>query len=40
VRSRATDATGATQPERIVWNRLGYGNNAIRGVAVQGRGDV
>jgi DMSO/TMAO reductase YedYZ molybdopterin-dependent catalytic subunit len=35
VRSRATDATGATQPERIVWNRFGYGNNAIRAVTVQ-----
>lgn len=30
LRSRATDATGATQPEEIIWNRLGYGNNAIR----------
>jgi DMSO/TMAO reductase YedYZ molybdopterin-dependent catalytic subunit len=28
ISSRATDATGAVQPERIVWNRLGYGNNA------------
>lgn len=28
--SRATDSSGAVQPERIVWNRLGYGNNAVR----------
>lgn len=34
LRSRATDASGAVQPERIVWNRLGYGNNAVRAVAV------
>lgn len=34
LRSRATDATGAVQPERIVWNTLGYGNNAIRAIAV------
>jgi hypothetical protein len=34
LRSRATDTTGAVQPERIVWNRLGYGNNAIRAVHV------
>lgn len=30
LRSRATDATGAFQPDVIVWNRLGYGNNAVR----------
>ena len=34
IRSRATDAAGQTQPERIVWNRLGYGNNAIRAMVV------
>jgi DMSO/TMAO reductase YedYZ molybdopterin-dependent catalytic subunit len=28
--TRATDASGAIQPNEIVWNRLGYGNNAIR----------
>ena len=28
--ARATDATGEVQPERIRWNRHGYGNNAIR----------
>lgn len=30
LRTRATDASGAIQPEQITWNRLGYGNNAIR----------
>jgi DMSO/TMAO reductase YedYZ molybdopterin-dependent catalytic subunit len=34
LRSRATDASGATQPDAIVWNRLGYGNNAIRHVTI------
>ena len=34
LRSRATDARGATQPDRIVWNRLGYGNNAVRASSV------
>jgi DMSO/TMAO reductase YedYZ molybdopterin-dependent catalytic subunit len=34
LRSRATDATGATQPEQIEWNRLGYGNNAMREMTV------
>jgi len=34
VRSRATDASGATQPNRIEWNRLGYGNNAIRHILI------
>lgn len=34
LRSRATDASGATQPERIVWNSLGYGNNAVRVITV------
>jgi DMSO/TMAO reductase YedYZ molybdopterin-dependent catalytic subunit len=33
VRARATDAAGATQPDRAAWNRLGYGNNAIQEVA-------
>ena len=28
--TRATDASGAIQPNEITWNRLGYGNNAIR----------
>ena len=35
VRSRATDLAGRTQPEQAEWNRLGYGNNSIQGVAVQ-----
>ena len=29
LRARATDAAGHVQPEVPVWNRLGYGNNAI-----------
>ncbi len=35
LRSRATDASGVTQPDAIVWNRLGYGNNGIRQVVVE-----
>ncbi|MEQ1692740.1 MAG: sulfite oxidase, partial [Gemmatimonas sp.] len=35
LQSRASDASGATQPDAIVWNRLGYGNNAIRHVVVE-----
>lgn len=34
LRSRATDDTGAVQPDTAEWNRLGYGNNAVRGVVV------
>ncbi len=34
LRSRATDATGATQPDVISWNRLGYGNNAVRTIVI------
>ncbi len=30
VRARATDTAGNVQPDRAPWNRLGYGNNAIR----------
>lgn len=30
VRARATDLAGRVQPERPVWNRLGYGGNAIQ----------
>lgn len=30
--SRATDESGASQPEQPPWNRLGYGNNATRTV--------
>jgi DMSO/TMAO reductase YedYZ molybdopterin-dependent catalytic subunit len=32
LRSRATDAAGNSQPHAISWNRLGYGNNAVRPV--------
>ena len=35
LRSRATDETGATQPEQAEWNRLGYGNNSIQTVTVE-----
>jgi len=34
LRSRATDETGAVQPDIVRWNRLGYGNNAVRAVVV------
>lgn len=34
LRTRATDASGAVQPEQIIWNRLGYGNNAIRACTI------
>jgi hypothetical protein len=37
LRARATDAAGNTQPEVPVWNRLGYGNNAIEVVTVDVR---
>lgn len=30
IRARATDASGATQPDLPEWNRLGYGNNAAQ----------
>ena len=29
LRARATDAAGNVQPEVPIWNKLGYGNNAI-----------
>lgn len=32
--SRATDAEGRTQPDRVRWNLFGYANNAIRHVRV------
>jgi len=32
VSARATDMAGRTQPDSPVWNRLGYGNNAIQKV--------
>jgi hypothetical protein len=34
VSSRATDATGATQPDGVDWNRGGFRNNAIHRVPV------
>jgi DMSO/TMAO reductase YedYZ molybdopterin-dependent catalytic subunit len=34
VRARATDLAGRRQPERPVWNRLGYGANAMQEVPV------
>jgi hypothetical protein len=34
LRSRATDSTGASQPDSAEWNRLGYGNNAVRAVTL------
>ncbi len=30
LRSRASDEAGFTQPDVVVWNALGYGNNAVR----------
>ena len=32
--SRATDAAGRVQPERPVWNELGYGNNSVHLITV------
>jgi DMSO/TMAO reductase YedYZ molybdopterin-dependent catalytic subunit len=37
LRSRATDASGDVQPDEVPWNRLGYGNNAVRPIAVDVR---
>lgn len=37
IRARATDSTGATQPDSPEWNRLGYGNNAAQIVVVNAR---
>jgi DMSO/TMAO reductase YedYZ molybdopterin-dependent catalytic subunit len=37
IRARATDLAGRTQPEQQEWNRLGYGNNAVRAVSVEVR---
>ena len=34
IRARATDLAGRTQPERVEWNRLGYGGNAIQTVPI------
>ena len=38
IRARAVDDAGRSQPERAEWNRLGYGNNAIQGVAFRAKG--
>ncbi|MBX6773242.1 MAG: sulfite oxidase [Chloroflexi bacterium] len=38
LKSRATDATGRTQPEVAPWNYLGYANNGIQSVTVEVRG--
>jgi DMSO/TMAO reductase YedYZ molybdopterin-dependent catalytic subunit len=35
LRSRATDLAGRSQPEWQEWNRLGYGNNAVRRLPVE-----
>jgi DMSO/TMAO reductase YedYZ molybdopterin-dependent catalytic subunit len=37
LRSRATDGTGAVQPNEAPWNRHGYGNNAVRTVIIDVR---
>jgi DMSO/TMAO reductase YedYZ molybdopterin-dependent catalytic subunit len=39
IRSRATAADGSVQPDRPVWNRLGYGNNSIAITLVTVRGE-
>ena len=38
LRCRATDATGATQPDAAQWNAHGYCNNAVQRVSVVVRG--
>jgi DMSO/TMAO reductase YedYZ molybdopterin-dependent catalytic subunit len=35
VRARATDLAGRAQPDQPVWNRLGYGANAIQEVPIR-----
>jgi len=35
LRARATDMAGRAQPERVEWNRLGYGNNSIQQVPIR-----
>jgi DMSO/TMAO reductase YedYZ molybdopterin-dependent catalytic subunit len=37
LRARATDLAGNVQPEVPIWNRLGYGNNAIEVIYVDAR---
>jgi DMSO/TMAO reductase YedYZ molybdopterin-dependent catalytic subunit len=35
ISARATDLAGRTQPAQPEWNRLGYGNNAVREINLQ-----
>jgi hypothetical protein len=35
LRARATDLAGLTQPDQLLWNRLGYGGNAIEAVDIR-----
>jgi len=37
LRCRATDEKGNVQPDAPPWNRLGYGNNAVRPVVIHAR---
>ena len=37
LRSRATDSTGARQPDAPQWNKYGYGNNAVRPISMNVR---
>ena len=37
LRARATDAAGTSNPKSRIWNRLGYGNNAIEVIYVDVR---
>jgi hypothetical protein len=34
LRARASDASGDMQPERQVWNQLGYANNVVQPVPI------
>lgn len=37
LKARATDSSGAVQPETAAWNLLGYGNNGIQALPVEVR---
>jgi DMSO/TMAO reductase YedYZ molybdopterin-dependent catalytic subunit len=37
LRARASDASGDVQPERQVWNQLGYANNVVQSVVAEVR---
>jgi DMSO/TMAO reductase YedYZ molybdopterin-dependent catalytic subunit len=37
IRARASDSSGAMQPDRPAWNKLGYGNHAIHPLLVDVR---